>query len=110
MVNHSKSHRFLDFPREIWFTHFSPELFYALINRLSTKHILYCLLFLCAPCYLQAKAPDPTILIATNAIWKYNDHGQDLVVEQWKSLSYFEDLRWKSGAAELGFGSTPEGR
>ncbi len=56
---------------------------------------------------LDTEATAQTILIPTNAVWKYLDYG-DLIVPSWREVNY-DDSNQKSGPAELGFGLTPEG-
>src|SRR6266480_342511 len=80
------------------------------MNSLSKKLAFFVTLLALAAVCLEAKPPDPTILIPTNAVWRYYDYGDDLAIEQWKSLNFIENYRWKSGGAELGYGITPEGQ
>src|SRR5438105_6837595 len=57
--------------------------------------------------FLHSVARAQTILIPTNAVWKYLDSG-DLITPSWREVR-FDDSLQKSGPAELGFGMTPEG-
>src|SRR5437899_651130 len=58
--------------------------------------------------FLGFTAPAQTVLIPTNAVWKYFDRGWDLGPTRWRDL-LFDDSSWAQGPAELGYGSTPEG-
>jgi hypothetical protein len=51
---------------------------------------------------LVASNPAPTLLVASNAVWKYFDLTNDLGTA-WRNLGY-DDSGWLSGAAQLGFG------
>ena len=55
---------------------------------------------------VSAHAPAPISLVATGAVWKYNDSGADLS-NAWRTLSY-NDAAWFSGPAQLGFGDGDE--
>ena len=79
------------------------------MNSSSKKLAFFVMLLALAAVCLEAKPPDPTILIPTNAVWRYYDYGEDLAIEQWKSTNFVENYRWKSGGAGLGYGITPEG-
>src|SRR5438105_14607917 len=52
---------------------------------------------------LNSTASAQTILIPTNGVWDYFDHGEDLAPTLWRSLAFEEDVLWKSGAAPLGY-------
>jgi hypothetical protein len=47
-----------------------------------------------------------TVLLATNAMWRYHDQGQDLGIV-WRNLDY-DDSAWSTGAAQLGYGDNDE--
>jgi hypothetical protein len=55
---------------------------------------------------LTALYASNTVLIASNAVWKYHDLGQDLG-SAWRGTNY-DDSAWASGAAELGYGDNDE--
>jgi hypothetical protein len=50
--------------------------------------------------------PPPTLVIASNSTWKYNDLGVDLGTA-WRATNY-DDSTWSSGVAELGFNDNDE--
>ena len=77
----------------------------GVITAFRTLRLFIFLLAVGAGCFLlNSKASAQPVLIPTNAVWRYFDIGEDLGISQWKSLNFVEDYRWKSGAAELGFG------
>jgi hypothetical protein len=53
-----------------------------------------------------ASNPPPTLLVASNAVWKYFDQTNDLGTA-WRALGY-NDSGWLSGAAQLGFGENDQ--
>ncbi len=55
---------------------------------------------------LAASNPPPTLLVASNAVWKYFDQTNDLGTA-WRNLGY-DDSGWLSGAAQLGFGENDQ--
>ncbi len=55
---------------------------------------------------LIASNPPPTLLLASNAVWKYFDQTNDLGTA-WRNLDY-DDSGWLSGAAQLGFGENDQ--
>src|SRR5438093_689499 len=103
---------------------FGPK--YALISSASPRAVLHmnhavsplrdprglCLLWglACGILIFSLRASAQTILIPTDAVWRYFDSGEDLGISLWRSINFVEDYRWKSGTAELGYGRTPEGR
>ena len=59
--------------------------------------------------YLLPTAPQTngaTVLVASNAVWKYFDQTNDLGTA-WTALNY-NDSSWLSGAAQLGFGESDQ--
>ena len=56
--------------------------------------------------YRVTAAPEENTLIATDAVWKYLDTGEDPGAD-WMKLT-FDDSIWLSGAAELGYGDSDE--
>jgi hypothetical protein len=55
---------------------------------------------------LTASNPPSTLLVASNAVWKYFDQTNDLGTA-WRGLDY-NDTSWLSGAAQLGFGENDQ--
>jgi len=55
---------------------------------------------------LAASNPPSTLLLASNANWKYFDKTNDLGTA-WRAFAY-SDLTWSNGAAQLGFGDGDE--
>jgi len=55
---------------------------------------------------LAASNPPSTLLVASNAVWKYFDQTNDLGAA-WRALDY-DDNSWLSGAAQLGFGENDQ--
>jgi hypothetical protein len=55
---------------------------------------------------LTALYASNTVLLASNAVWKYHDQGVDLGVA-WRAPAY-NDSAWASGAAQLGYGDNDE--
>src|ERR1043166_2631272 len=78
-------------------------------SSLRLLRVLNLLLGLSAGWFFSCSLSAQTILVPTDAVWKYTDRGEDLTVDLWRSLNYL-DFGWKSGMAELGYGNTPEGR
>src|SRR5580765_7821141 len=58
--------------------------------------------------FLNSTAPAETVLISTNAFWKYLDTGGDQGVALWRAANY-DDSGWSGNLAPLGYGVTPEG-
>lgn len=55
-----------------------------------------------SPAVVSITVADPSLLIASNAVWRYNDLGVDLGTG-WRATNY-NDGSWGSGPARLGFG------
>lgn len=55
----------------------------------------------------DVSGPDPVTFLSTGQTWKYLDDGTDQGTD-WRS-SGFDDLGWKSGPSELGYGGNGEG-
>ena len=66
------------------------------------------LFLLVATVGLGWEARAQTILVASNAVWRYLDDGSNQG-EVWREF-YFEDENWAAGPAELGYGDDVEGR
>lgn len=56
--------------------------------------------------YLTPRSPDSVVLVPTGSEWRYRDNGVD-PGPTWTSPAY-DDSKWKSGFAELGFGDDDE--
>ncbi|MEY2411244.1 MAG: hypothetical protein QOF48_3914, partial [Verrucomicrobiota bacterium] len=69
---------------------------------------IWTLATLLAACLAGSPTGAQTVLVPTNAIWKYLDNGSNQDTP-WR-LPGFNDVAWASGAAELGFGDAVEGR
>ncbi len=59
-----------------------------------------------APAVVSVTVVNPALLIAENAMWKYNDLGNDLG-SSWRTTNY-NDGAWAAGPARLGFGGDGE--
>src|SRR5580765_1197912 len=57
---------------------------------------------------LSSRAATQTVLVPTNAVWRFSDTGSDLGT-WWKERDY-DDRSWASGPAELGYGDAGDGR
>ncbi len=55
---------------------------------------------------LAASTPASSVLVASNANWRFNDQTNDLGTA-WRALA-FDDSSWSNGVAELGFGDGDE--
>jgi len=58
--------------------------------------------------HLEAVAKEKVPLVAQGSTWKYDDTGKDLGAA-WRA-SDFDDSKWSSGAATLGYGEASQGR
>lgn len=55
-------------------------------------------------CWMRVTGPPQnTTIIDLGSEWKYNDLGEDIHAQAWKSLS-FDDSGWESGIGRLGYG------
>src|SRR2546422_5355426 len=90
-------------PRALPMTNFVPSM-------LRKLRVMVLLLGIGEYFSLNSTGHAQVVLIPTNALWRYFDSGVDMGFTLWRSVNFMEDFRWKSGPAELGYGSTSDGR